>query len=60
MIPSALDREVMMPAPLGNGVANNFSPTLPIFTLKNSSVPNLEGMFLVGMAFVLGFLGSIP
>ena len=48
MIPSALVREVMTPEPLGKGDAKNFSPIFPTFTLRNSSVPNLEGIFRVG------------
>ena len=59
MIPSALVKEVIIPEPLGKGVAKNFSPTFPTFTLKNSSVPNLEGIFLVGKAFILVFRVSL-
>jgi hypothetical protein len=58
MIPSALVNDVIRPEPRGKGVAKNLSPTLPTFTLKNSSVPSLEGIFLVGRHFSLDRSGS--
>ena len=48
-IPSALVSVVTEPAVRGSGVATIFSPTLPMFTLKNSSIPNFEGMSLEGL-----------
>ena len=37
--PSALTNDIITPAPLVSGVAINLLPTLPTFTLRNSSSP---------------------
>ncbi len=56
-IPSALVRVVIDPAALANGVATYLSPTFPMLTRKNSSIPTLEGMSLVGWTFTVWGLG---